>query len=298
MASKSFFTNQDIGQASLKTVGVSSIFFRDYRYTDLHGHEFTEVNIVLRGKGSHFLDRKCFQVKRGDIFIIPPHVQHAYKGRDLDIFHLLIGGPFLARHSSRLFLIPGFLPLFSLEPYFRTENDFRYGLNLDGKEWKKVVGLMNEIDADLKVGGWGREIGGEALVLYLISVLCAAYVRKMIRGESNRAAPSRTQSFQRVIRHIEQNFAEKLTLGALARVAGMSSNHLGRLFQGVFGLTPMDFLQQHRLRVAQMLLLNHEKKIANVALETGFYDSAHFSRCFSKHVGISPRHYRRTTRRL
>lgn len=295
-APKVFYSNRDIQHASLRSVGIASMLHRNYEYATLHGHEFTEVNIVLRGRGSHFLDRKCFQVKRGDIFIIPPGVRHAYEGRHLDVFHLLIGGQFLARHGSRLLLISGFLPLFSVEPYFRTENDFRFGLNVDGKDFEKVAGLINEIDVDLKEGGWGKEIGAEALVLYLIAILCNTYVRKMIHGGSQREVPSRARSFQRVISHIEAHYAEKLTLGSLARVSGMSSNHLGRLFQSVFGLTPMDFLQQHRLRVAQMLLLNHEKKITDVAMETGFYDSAHFSRCFSKQIGISPLHYRRRAR--
>jgi AraC family transcriptional regulator len=41
-------------------------------------------------------------------------------------------------------------------------------------------------------------------------------------------------------------------------------------------------------------MLNPHKSLAEVAVETGFADQPHFTRIFSKAVGVSPGAWRRT----
>ena len=44
----------------------------------MHTHDFWELNIVLNGTGGHYIGKNRFEIKAGDVFIIPPNIQHGY----------------------------------------------------------------------------------------------------------------------------------------------------------------------------------------------------------------------------
>jgi AraC family transcriptional regulator len=102
------------------------------------------------------------------------------------------------------------------------------------------------------------------------------------------------QQIQRVVLHIESNFAAKLTTQDLARVSNLSAFHFTRLFSRIVGLTPHEYILDCRIRFAERLLSLHgyESSIADVAAEAGFADQAHLSRHFRRVFGKSPNAYR------
>ncbi len=75
----------------------------------------------------------------------------------------------------------------------------------------------------------------------------------------------------------------------------ISSFHMIRKFKNETGLTPHQFQIQCRIRKAQKMLLS-KKTIAEVALDTGFYDQSHFVKCFKKIVGMTPSSYKKVAR--
>lgn len=72
--------------------------------------------------------------------------------------------------------------------------------------------------------------------------------------------------------------------------------HLIRSFRQAFGLPPHAYLTGLRVAVARRLLLAGMRP-AEAAVEAGFYDQAHLSRHFGRHVGISPGRFARSGRR-
>ena len=69
---------------------------------------------------------------------------------------------------------------------------------------------------------------------------------------------------------------------------GISSRHLTRVFAR-HGISPMKWLWDYRLDKAKRLLKeNPTLSITEIALSTGFNDSSHFSRAFSKKFGVAP----------
>lgn len=80
----------------------------------------------------------------------------------------------------------------------------------------------------------------------------------------------------------------QLSLDEVANSLSISSRHLTRVFAR-YGISPMKWLWDYRLDKAKKLL--KEKKeltITEIALDTGFNDSSHFSRAFSKKFGLPP----------
>ncbi|MEC4018072.1 AraC family transcriptional regulator [Streptomyces sp. H27-D2] len=66
--------------------------------------------------------------------------------------------------------------------------------------------------------------------------------------------------------------------------------HLIRSFKQTYGLPPHTYLTGRRVDRARRLLLEGRRP-AEVAAEAGFYDQAHLSRHFSRHLGITPGRY-------
>lgn len=99
--------------------------------------------------------------------------------------------------------------------------------------------------------------------------------------------------FQQVRQYIEANLHRRLYLADLARVANLSISRLSAEFQRWFHVAPMQYLHQQRMRRATILLLDHDRRISDVAFELGFEDPLYFTRQFTKQMGQSPSQYRR-----
>jgi AraC-like DNA-binding protein len=84
--------------------------------------------------------------------------------------------------------------------------------------------------------------------------------------------------------------AEVITLPDLASVAGMSMYHLARTFKAETGLAPHAYQIQLRVLQAKRLLAAG-RSIAETAAECGFYDQAHLTDQFKRHVGVTPGTY-------
>jgi AraC family transcriptional regulator len=88
----------------------------------------------------------------------------------------------------------------------------------------------------------------------------------------------------RVLDHISEHLDGELSLARLSRIGCFSPFHFHRIFQGVTGETLNSHVRRVRLERAAMLLrTSPEKRITDVALETGFGGTAEFSRAFKSH---------------
>jgi AraC family transcriptional regulator len=93
--------------------------------------------------------------------------------------------------------------------------------------------------------------------------------------------------------YIEANFDKSFTLEELAGVASFSKFHFSRIFHGVTGETPFQFVQRIRLEKAATLLINNPSdNIGYIAQKCGFSDKSVFSRKFKNQFGISASRYR------
>ncbi len=91
-----------------------------------------------------------------------------------------------------------------------------------------------------------------------------------------------------------------LAPGGLARLAqqvGVHPVHLARGFRAVVGKAPGDYARAHRLQSAAARLLRGDDALADVALASGYYDQAHFTRAFRAAFGQTPSRWRIRHRR-
>ena len=86
-----------------------------------------------------------------------------------------------------------------------------------------------------------------------------------------------------------------LDVHGLAVQTGVHPAHLSRTFKQWTGTTLGEYLRKLRVEFACHQLGSSGRTLAEIALEAGFYDQAHFSRVFQQHMGIGPKEFRSTT---
>lgn len=92
----------------------------------------------------------------------------------------------------------------------------------------------------------------------------------------------------RICGFIEDHLGEKITLGALSSMAGLSPNHFARAFQQSLGMPPHRYLLQRRLEQVGQMLRDTQLPLSQIALAAGFSDQSHLARHFRRMTGLPP----------
>ncbi|MBE9138227.1 AraC family transcriptional regulator [Nodosilinea sp. LEGE 07088] len=101
--------------------------------------------------------------------------------------------------------------------------------------------------------------------------------------------PSRRESdrVKQVRSFLMERFTENVSLEELSALVNLSPFRLNRVFSQEVGVPPHAFLNQVRVWQAKAQLARGIP-IAQVAVETGFYDQAHLTRHFKRLLGYTP----------
>lgn len=100
------------------------------------------------------------------------------------------------------------------------------------------------------------------------------------------------EAFERAIIYMENHLDEAVSVHEVAKASGYSYYHFTRIFQSVLGESIGNYLQKRRLSSAAKKLLYSDRKIIDIAMESGFDSSEAFSRAFKSVYQISPTAYR------
>jgi len=128
----------------------------------------------------------------------------------------------------------------------------------------------------------------EELVFRLLRSDAAAFVRGSVReGDA---------AIQEAMRFMRENGTRALTLEQVARHVGMSVSHFAHRFSAVARVSPMRFMKQLRLDAARELMLGHNVRAGDAALQVGYESTSHFTRDFKQAYGAAPGEYVRRLR--
>ncbi|NGN63471.1 helix-turn-helix domain-containing protein [Streptomyces sp. A7024] len=89
---------------------------------------------------------------------------------------------------------------------------------------------------------------------------------------------------------------EPLTVADLARRAHLAERTFARRFRTTLGTTPLQWLLQERVRLAQELLETTADPVETIARRTGFGSAANLRHHFGRQTGVSPQTYRHVFR--
>jgi AraC family transcriptional regulator len=142
----------------------------------------------------------------------------------------------------------------------------------------------------------GSRLLRDSLGVALAARLLQRHYRGSLPMREVRGGLSHTK-LERVIAHIEDNLASKLSLPAIAEIAGMSVSHLKTLFRNSTGVPVYEYVLRRRVERAQLLLRNQRFSIAEIAVATGFAHQSHLARHMQRILGYTPSSLRRRSPR-
>ena len=253
----------------------------------MHSHGFDELVIILKGTAMHIIDEQEFPVKVGDVFVIEQNRAHQYQQmHGLALANILFDPEALAMSQWDIRALPGFHALFSLEPAFRAQHNFKSRLQLSDAQLNQINEKIHDLTRETEQRNPGYRIMARGLFMQLAVTLSRAYS----------STPSEESiDLLRIgdaIAHIETHYAEKLTLDELARKSHLSQRHFSRVFQECIGHSPIEHLMHVRCQKAAELLKGTDRTITDIAFDCGFSDSNYFTRCFRRTMNQTPRQYR------
>ncbi|MGI5884352.1 MAG: response regulator transcription factor [Candidatus Spyradocola sp.] len=129
-------------------------------------------------------------------------------------------------------------------------------------------------------------------VASVLRALCEA-VQEAARRIAERSRVDSQAFAQRIAAYIGEHYAEAtLSISDVCDAFRISQTQLSLLFKREMGTSFLQYVLDMRIDRAKALLRSSEKKIYEIALETGFEDPGYFSYCFKQRCGVTPKNYR------
>ncbi|MCD9021059.1 AraC family transcriptional regulator [Cohnella silvisoli] len=261
-----------------------------------HAHDFVEFVYVESGCAVHEWSGKSHPLAPGDVFAIEPNTYHSYIGaedKDTVVYNILFERRLLQNEMEALLRFPAFIDFFYLAPFLRNNASFVPYTPL--KDYQRI-----QMDIHLRTiyEEYRERREGYQLIIKNRWIECMVLLSRF-HGENREESPrpkelTKDDWIASIRSFVEQNCDRELSLTQLARTCGMSVSSFTSKFKQAAGLSLLDYKHAAQIRRACRLLEDRDHKIASIAYETGFNDVSFFNRIFRKHMGMTPKDYRKS----
>jgi AraC-like DNA-binding protein len=254
-----------------------------------HYHPEFELTLITEGSGRRFVGDHIDDFGDGDLVLLGPNLPHTWcsfaehRGRP----HRAVVVQFPTE-----FLGPGRLLDEGLARLRRLFRRAALGLQVVG-ETRRELGA--------RLAGFARlsalqQLAELLLVLDRLST-SSELVALSSRTFEPELPPEAEHPIDRICRHLNARFRERVSLGEVARIAAMSPSALSRFFHRTTGKTMTAYVNELRVGEACRLLMDTERGIADLAQAAGFTNLSNFNRQFLRLRGLRPSAFRKEHRR-
>ena len=238
---------------------------------------------VESGSLTCYVGDKQIILKKGEGMFINSRVLHSFYAESAIMPNFVFMPSFIGEQDSliyRKYVLPIISSSLSFQ-VFQAEVSWQ-------NEVLKLIGQIIEIQKQESV----CELAISALMqmLWLLLYENAAILPAKKAGKEKASSQARLQL---MMQYMYQQYQNPLSLEEIAGAASISKSTALNLFKEYLHITPVEFLIQHRLKEAAMLLAKTEKKICVISEETGFHTVDYFCRLFKKYYGVTPMQYRK-----
>ena len=272
---------------------IKSYFHKIDSSLEYHTHDFYEINIISSGAGLHFVGERELTVCPGDVFVIPPGMGHGYRSSgELTVFHLLLSERFMSSVGRLLENLDGYRTLFSIEPQIRLRTEFSYYLRAGGFSLESLFRFIDTLTDSSDSANDMEELDSALSAARLIAFLSDS-IRHIDVDIAENSGEKHTLSVIGAMEYLDRHFDEPLDSSVLADRCCMSYSCFLRAFKRLSGKTPSEYQSSLRIKKAEKQLLSSSDSVLKIAMDLGYYDSAHFIKEFQKHKNLSPTEYRK-----
>ncbi len=250
-----------------------------------HSHNFYEIYVFVGGSILLSVEGHIFDVKKGDIVIIPPYTIHqllpAEPTKSPYIrMYLYVSVPCLRSFSFNEYDLLSTLHL--------AEKNRRFHFTIrDMDEYNTITSCMRKIYDNRKEKFREKEMLNRSYILQIMALLNRNIIREL---EPQGIVHTMNPTIEKVIRYINENYMDDITLDFLADHFYMNRFTLSKEFKNQTDHTIHNYLKMKRINVAKQEL-SHGVSPSEVFLLSGFKDYSTFYRAFLKSEGVTPKDF-------
>lgn len=241
-----------------------------------HFHMMFEMMLFVKGRGKAFLDGTEYPIQNGTLLYLP----------SLSVHEMVM------EHGEQEFFLLQFEPqvMDELSGGYTAQDMSSAVCCLEDKMLERLAMMLHwccEVNADPE----------QMLLRNRVLQLLLIQIEKVVIQE-DAADVSRSTGLGRlepVLKYFQDCSKLSLTLDQAAELCGISRSHFSRLFHTTLNLRFQDFLLKRKLQHAVQLLSTSKLRIADIAFQCEFSDSAHFCSRFKHIFGVTPQAFRKTT---
>lgn len=263
-------------EISVRLIYVSSSIYEGDWFSLRHSHNFSELFYVRSGRGNFIVEDEIFPVQQDDLVIVNPNVEHTEFSAGTDPLEYIVLGvegmsfDFGDRSENRNYEIIN---------YRHQRGELLFYFNA----------LLRETE--------NKNDNYEAVCQNLLEVVLINLMRSSGHPFSVVATQRANKVCSRIKRYIDSNFADDISLDSLAQKAHLSKYYLVHTFAKYYGMSPINYLNEVRLRASKELLQTTDLSISQIAISTGFSSQSYFSQSFRRSCGLTPSVYRLQARK-
>ena len=249
-----------------------------WRY-EIHDHSAIEILLTLEGMVTYTIEDKVYQVRKGEILIIPQDTAHSLTMEEGSSRYLYLFEPDA---------IMTMRDIKSMAIYFNKPFHLRDGSDAHVRIRELLLRAKDLYEK--------RELMWNTACYSCILRVYATLGQRYLSGIRLRTADNMrnmdSEVINAVMTYINNHYREELSLENVAGFAGFSRYYFSRSFKKQTGYSFKDYLCQKRLQVAMDLLIRTNRSMRDVAIESGFGSVATFNRVFREKKGCTPTQYR------
>lgn len=119
---------------------------------------------------------------------------------------------------------------------------------------------------------------------------CDEYIKTSTLTDKNKKI---TENIAVITEYVEKNHTKDIKLSDIGKLLGYDYHYVSRYFHAVFKMSFSEFLTLYRLESAAELMEQSDKKMVDIAMESGFQSVRSFNDCFKAHFKMSPTEYKK-----
>jgi len=255
-----------------------------------HLHDWYELIYVYSGKGTLFVNQTFYDMRAGDLFLIPSITIHrAFPDERTPVTSTAV---FFGQALARPVELGEPFPLLRCFELARKRRSYK--LETGAALRKTIVRALGGMQKELAAKQPGYR---QAVLIRLHELLLAVNRSAAAPGASGNTGDSSGGPvwMRDTLAFIDANAASpEMKLNGLARRAAITPSHFSRVFKQLTGMTVTDYVSAKRIMAAKELLLRTDDSIGDLSRQCGFESESYFYKTFKSFTGVTPTAYRRT----
>ncbi len=244
---------------------------------DYHYHEFCKIVLLLSGSGSYIVEGRRYLLLPGDVVLVGSRCVHKpefEEGISYERVILYISPALLAESS---------VPDYSLEDIFSGQRGHVLRPTEDVR--RRLRSLAEQLESEMAASGGENVILSRCTLLRLLVEIG----RSMQKTGSELPQPvvPRDGKILDILRYLEANLAEDISIDDLAARFYISKYHMMRRFREETGTSIHNYLSDKRLLAARDLI-SSGIAATDACFRCGFRSYSAFSRAYGKLFGATP----------